>query len=298
MQHQHLNEPTNDQLPSGDIAAVAGTSFKPQHAQDIDQEPGQVAWFEVHPENYMVAGGPRLAQLEALRNRFPVSLHGVGLSLGSGERPNEAHLGALRELVDRFEPGLVSEHLAWSSHEGIYLADLLPPALTETVLSGVVDAIDRTQEKLGRQILIENPSWYLPRPDVWLSELQFLSEMTQRSGCGLLVDVNNIFVSAHNLNFDAEIYVDAIPGAAVGEIHLAGYSIDRNNGESVLIDSHGAPVDEAVWALYARLINRIGPKPTLIEWDTDLPDWQVLRGEAEKANEKMGQSINLTRRAS
>lgn len=269
---------------AAEIPALAGTSFKAEHAAGIAADAGGVGWFEVHPENYMVAGGPRLAQLEALRAEYPLSMHGVGLSLGAGEPPDENHLAALRGLVERFEPGLVSEHLAWSSHDGLYLADLLPCALTSAVLNGVVDAIDRTQAALGRQILIENPSSYVPRPDAWLPEIQFLGEVAARSGCGLLMDVNNIFVSAHNLGFDANAYVDAVPGAAVGEIHLAGYSVDLNHGDPILLDTHGATVADEVWALYARLVRRIGAKPTLVEWDTDLPQWPVLRREAERAN--------------
>ncbi len=283
---------------SAGIRDVAGTSFKAQHAEAIAMSPGPVEWFEVHPENYMVEGGPRLAQLEALRRDFGLSLHGVGLSLGSGQGPNDEHLGRLRRLIDRFQPGLVSEHLAWSSYDGLYLADLLPPALTESLLEAVVNALDRTQTALGRQILIENPSWYLPRPNDWLAELEFLREMARRSGCGLLIDVNNIYVSAFNLKFNAAEYVDAIPGDLVGEIHLAGFSVDDNEGDPLLIDSHGAPVDDAVWSLYERLLCHIGPRPSLIEWDNDLPEWTVLRQEAMKANDKMGRIQALARRAS
>ncbi len=283
---------------TNNIPALAGTSFKPQHASGIDHDPGAVAWFEVHPENYMVAGGPRLAQLEAMRAQFPLSLHGVGMSLGAGELPDQQHLQALRQLVDRFQPGLVSEHLAWSSHDDLYLADLLPSALTRSVLDGVVNAIDQTQQTLGRQILIENPSSYLPRPDSWLSEIQFLDEVTQRSGCGLLMDVNNVFVSAHNLGLDASEYIDAIPADAVGEIHLAGHSLDDNDGDPILIDSHGARVSDQVWTLYQRLIGRIGPRPTLVEWDTDLPDWSVLREEAHHANQHIHAVSQAQRKAS
>ncbi len=283
---------------TNDIPARSGTSFKPEHASGIDNDPGEVAWFEVHPENYMVAGGPRLAQLEALRAHFPLSLHGVGMSLGAGELPDQQHLQALGKLVDRFQPGLVSEHLAWSSHDGLYLADLLPSALTRSVLDGVVNAIDMTQQTLRRQILIENPSSYLPRPDSWLPEIQFLSEVAQRSGCDLLIDVNNVFVSAHNLGFDASDYIDAIPADAVGEIHLAGHSVDDNDGDPILIDSHGARVSDEVWTLYERLIRRIGPRPTLVEWDTDLPDWSVLREEAHLANKHILQATQAQRKAS
>lgn len=284
-------------LPA-EIPPSAGTSFKPQHAVDIEQSAGEVAWFEVHPENYMVEGGPRLAQLEALRAEYPLSLHGVSMSLGAGELPDDHHLERLRKLVDHFQPGRVSEHLAWSSHDGLYLADLLPAALTTEVLEGVINAIDKTQTTLGREILIENPSSYLPRPDSWLSELQFLVEVAKRSGCGLLMDVNNVFVSAHNLGFDAADYIDAIPHDLVGEIHLAGHSIDRNDSDPILIDSHCSPVSDEVWALYQRLINRIGPQPTLIEWDTDIPQWAELRDQAHKANDYLRQAQPLEKRAS
>ena len=269
------------------IPPRVGTSFKSEHAPGIGEDVGPVSWFEVHPENYMVAGGPRLAQLEALRTDFPLSLHGVGLSLGAGEPPDADHLARLRTLIDRFEPGLVSEHLAWTNHDGLYFADLLPSALTGATLAGLVDAIDATQEALGRSILIENPSSYLPRPDSWLPEIQFLTELAERSGCGLLMDVNNVFVSAHNLGFDAAEYIDAVPGAAVGEIHLAGHSLDINDGDPILIDTHGAAVAEPVWNLYERLVNRIGPRPTLVEWDTDLPSWSTLRAEAGLASERL-----------
>ncbi len=283
---------------STEVPASSGTSFKPEHAANICEDPGSAAWFEVHPENYMVAGGPRLAQLEALRADYPLSLHGVGLSLGGGDPPDEAHLAALHALVARFEPGLVSEHLAWSSHDGLYLADLLPAALTTATLTSVTNAIDRTQSALGRQILIENPSSYVPRPHTWLPETQFLTEVAQRSGCALLVDVNNIYVSAHNLGFDARDYVDALAGAPVGEIHLAGHSLDPNDGDPILIDTHGAAVADEVWALYRRLIRLIGPTPTLIEWDTDLPAWPTLRGEADRASEHMRQATAVERVAS
>ena len=282
----------------GEIPTAAGTSFKPEHASGIAESPGVVAWFEVHPENYMVAGGPRLAQLEALRRDYPLSLHGVGLSLGGGEQPDPAHLARLRALVERFEPGLVSEHIAWSAHDGLYFADLLPSALTRAVLDGIVDAIDATQEALGRRILVENPSSYLPRPQNWLPEVECLAEIAARSGCGLLLDVNNVFVSAHNLGFDAADYIDAVPGRAVGEIHLAGHSLDPNDGDPILIDSHGAAVAAEVWVLYERLLRRIGPRPTLVEWDTDLPEWASLRDEAELVAARLERAATGLREAS
>ncbi len=280
------------------IPRRVGTSFKPEHAPGIAEDAGPVSWFEVHPENYMVAGGPRLAQLEALRRDFPLSLHGVGLSLGAGESPDAGHLARLRTLIDRFEPGLVSEHLAWTDHDGLYFADLLPSALTGAALAGLVDAVDATQQALGRTILIENPSSYLPRPDSWLPEIQFLTELAERSGCGLLMDVNNVFVSAHNLGFDAAEYIDAVPSQVVGEIHLAGHSLDVNDGDPILIDTHGAAVAEPVWNLYERLVNRIGARPTLVEWDTDLPSWSTLRAEAGLASARLRRASGGLRVAS
>ncbi len=283
----HQTRPPGERWPQSHsgIPPSAGTSFKPLHADGIADEPGDAAWFEVHPENYMVAGGPRLRQLEALRADFPLSLHGVGLSLGAGERPDAEHLGKLRTIVERFEPGLVSEHVAWSSYDGLYMADLLPTAFTQATLTGLVDAIDATQEALGLRILIENPASYLPRPESWISEVEFIVEAAQRSGCGLLVDVNNIHVSAHNLDFDPRAYVDALPAQAIREIHVADHDTDHNDGDPVLIDTHGGPVAETVWALYRRLVRRIGRRPTLVEWDTDIPGWPVLRAQAALAND-------------
>lgn len=283
MPSQHTSNARPRRHAAG-VPASAGVGFKPQHVQAIAAEPGEVAWFEVHAENYMVAGGPRLAQLETLRAGYPLSLHGVGLSLGAGEPPDPDHLRALRTLVDRFEPGLVSEHLAWSTHDGLYLADLLPAAFTAATLNGLVAAIDATQEALGRQILIENPASYLPRPDGWLPEVEFIAEAARRSGCGLLVDVNNVHVSAHNLRFDAGAYVDALPAHAIAEIHLAGHALDPDEDDPVLIDNHGATVADPVWALYERLVARTGARPTLVEWDTDVPEWPVLREQARLAN--------------
>jgi uncharacterized protein len=280
------------------MPALAGVGYKPQHAQAIADDPGAVGWFEVHAENYMVSGGPRPAQLEALRARYPLSLHGVGLSLGSGEMPDRDHLQALRTLVDRFEPALVSEHLAWSSHDGLYLADLLPVAFTDATLNGVVAAIGAIEEALGRRILIENPASYLPRPEGWLAEVDFIGEAARRSGCGLLVDVNNVHVSGFNLGFDAAGYLDALPADGIGEIHLAGHAMDANDGDPVLIDDHGAAVDDAVWTLYERLVARTGPRPTLIDWDNHVPEWPVLREQARLANVRARAARQRVRMAS
>ncbi len=261
----------------------AGASFKGEHAEAVFGDGPDIGWFEVHPENYMVAGGPRLAMLEALREAWPLSLHGVGLSLGGAERLDRDHLAALRALADRFEPGLVSEHIAWSAHGGVWFADLLPPSLSAAGLDRLCDNVDEMQEALGRPVLIENPASYLVLPDGEMDELSFVVEAARRTGCGLLVDVNNIHVSAVNTGLDADTYVDAIPGALVGEIHLAGFTVDDAGGDRLLIDSHGAAVDGAVWRLYDRLIGRIGARPTLVEWDKDIPGWDVLFAEAKKA---------------
>jgi uncharacterized protein (UPF0276 family) len=274
------------------FAPGVGVGFKASHADAIRAEPGTVQWFEVHPENYMVAGGPRLRQLEELRTSFPLSLHGVGLSLGGVEPPDRDHLKALRDLVRRFEPALVSEHIAWSSHDGIYLADLLPVGLSEDALKRLVRSIDITQNALGRQILIENPARYLRLPGDEMDEAEFLAQAAQQSGCGLLVDVNNVYVGAHNLGFDGAALLDALPAHLIGEIHLAGHAPDSADA-SLLIDNHGAPVADAVWRLYARLIGRIGRRPTLIEWDTDVPAWPVLRAEAERAENAMVEAAPL-----
>ena len=268
---------------SSRIPARAGVGFKGEHAGTVCADLPDVGWFEVHPENYMVAGGPRPAVLEELRANYPLSLHGVGMSLGGAERLDSDHLGALRGLIERFEPGLVSEHIAWSAHGGVWFADLLPPSLSQAGLDRLCDNIDEMQDALGRSILIENPASYLVLPDRDRDEVAFVVEAAQRTGCGLLVDVNNIYVSAQNVGTDAEAYIDAIPGDRIGEIHLAGFTVDDASGERLLIDSHGATVDAAVWRLYDRLIARVGARPTLVEWDKDIPAWEVLYAEATKA---------------
>ena len=269
---------------SSPVPSRAGVSFKGEHAEAVCGDRPDIGWFEVHPENYMVAGGPRLATLEAVREAYPLSLHGVGLSLGGAERLDREHLAALRALVERYRPGLVSEHIAWSAHGGVWFADLLPPSLNRAALDRLCDNIDEMQEALGRPILIENPASYLILPDCEIDELAFIVEAARRTGCGLLVDVNNIHVSAVNTGIDAEAYVDAVPDGLIGEIHLAGFSVDDAGTERLLIDSHGAAVDDAVWRLYARLIERVGARPTLVEWDKDIPAWDALYAEALKAD--------------
>jgi uncharacterized protein (UPF0276 family) len=261
---------------------TAGLGFKARHLDEVltARDPG--LWFEVHAENYMVDGGPRLAALAAVRDRHPVSLHAVGLSLASEAAPEADYLDRLARLVDRFEPIAVSDHLAWQKHNGVHHADFLPFPRTGAALSRVADNIDRAQARLGRPILVENPSLYIDPRGHEMSEAEFMGALCARTGCGLLVDVNNLFVSARNLGFRAEDALDAIPAHAVGEVHLAGHALDE--GGELLIDTHGAPVAEAVWALWRRLIDRIGPRPTLIERDDDIPPFAVLMAERHRAD--------------
>lgn len=263
----------------------AGLSLKPEHYADACGAVADGLWFEVHPENYMVDGGPRLAWLAAVRERRPLSLHGVALSLAADAPPDAGHLRRLRALVDRFEPALVSEHLAWSAWRGAYHPDLLPFPRSRAALERVADNVGRTQDALGRPIAVENPSHYLPLDGHDMSELEFLGELCRRTGCGLLLDVNNVFVSAANLGFDPQAYLDAVPGERVVEIHLAGHEPDASLGADLLIDSHGAEVSEPVWRLYERLVRRIGPRPTLIERDQALPSFAQLMRERRRAHD-------------
>lgn len=269
-----------DQTGAG-LPAKPGVGYKPQHLQAILAEAGPVGWLEVHAENYMGAGGRPLAQLRHLAERFPISVHGVGLSIG-GEGPLDAdHLSRLKHLCGWLNPASFSEHLAWSTHDGAFLNDLLPLPYTPVTLARVCDHIDQVQETLGRRMLLENPSTYLAFAETTLSEVDFLSEISRRTGCGLLLDVNNVHVSGVNQGFDPATYLDAFPLHLVGEVHLGGHDVDQDDqGKPLLIDSHGAPVVDPVWALYGRVIRRAGPLPTLIEWDNDVPDWPVLAAEA------------------
>lgn len=260
----------------------AGLGLKADHYEAAYDCAARGLWFEVHPENYMIDGGPRLAWLETIGSRHPLSLHGVSLSLAADCAPDSEHLKRLKALAERVQPALISEHLAWSTWRGQYHADLLPFPRTEDALQRIIDNIQRTQECLGRRIAIENPSHYLQLPGHQFSEIEFLAEVSSRSGCGLLLDINNVFLSAHNMGYDANAYVDAFPGDAIMEIHLAGHSVDPG-GTSLLIDSHDAPVAEPVWALYRRLIRRVGPRPTLIERDEHIPPFGELLLERDRA---------------
>lgn len=264
-------------------ALTAGIGLKPQHYDAALACPAHGLWFEVHPENYLVAGGPRLAWLEAIRARHPLSLHGVSLSLAADARPDAVHLARLADLTRRTEPALISEHLAWSVWKGVYHPDLLPFPRTREALVRIAGNISIAQETLKRPIAIENPSHYLVIDGHEWSEIDFLDELTRRTGCGLLLDVNNVYVSARNLGFDAAQYLDSFPAGAIMEIHLAGHSQDPNLGAALLIDSHDAPVSAEVWALYERLIRRIGPRPTVIERDNNLPAFDALLDERARA---------------
>ena len=265
--------------------ARAGVGYKPVHLDGILAEPDIIGWLEVHAENYMGDGGPQLAQLKFLRERFPISCHGVGLSIGSEGPLDQEHLLRLKKLVNWLEPALFSEHLAWSTHDMGYMNDLLPVPYNEASLSKVVEHIDQVQDVIGRQMMLENPSLYLAFEQSTMSEIEFLSEIVKRTGCGLLLDVNNVFVSAVNQQTSAEEYLATFPIEHIGEIHLGGHEAQEDDyGDPLLIDSHNNPVVDPVWALFDTLIARTGPLPTLIEWDNDIPTWDVLANEARLAD--------------
>lgn len=281
---------TNDSLASivsQPIPLRAGISLKPEHAPGILEGPAIDGWFEAHAENYMGAGGAPHRFLTAIRERYPLSLHGVGLSIGSEDGLSREHLMRLAAVVRRYEPGLVSEHLAWSTHGGQYLNDLLPLPYTLRTLTRVALHVDEVQVALRRKILIENPSTYVRFKDDEFPETEFLRALVRRTGCELLLDVNNVYVSAQNHGFDAATYLDAFPLEHVGEIHLAGH-VPHADDPALLIDTHDRAVADPVWALYSRVIARTGPIPTLIEWDNDIPALEILAGEAAHANQVMG----------
>lgn len=263
-----------------DACMGAGLGLKAEHYEQAQACAAPGLWFEVHPENYMVAG-PRLAWLESIAERHPLSLHGVSLSLAADHLPDADHLYRLKALVNRVQPMLISEHLAWSTWQGQYHPDLLPFPRSHAALLRIVENIHFAQDILARPLAIENPSHYLHLDGHEYSEIEFLSELAQRTGCNLLLDINNVHVSAHNMGFDANTYLDAFPAHLIREIHLAGYSHDANS--SLLIDSHDAPISEEVWALYHHLLHRIGPRPTLIERDDQVPPFEALLSERNRA---------------
>lgn len=276
--------PVGPHLPKHEIAGLAGTSFKHQHLQAILADDACGGFFEIHAENYMGAGGPPHAALARIRQDFPVSLHGVCMSIGGPQPLDKAHLGRFKALVDRYEPALVSEHLAWSTHETTFYNDLLPLPYTEATVARVSDHIDEVQDAIGRPLLLENPSTYVTFQDSTMSETAFIRELVKRTGCRLLLDINNVFVSATNQGYSALAYLDDFPLEHVGEIHLAGHAEQQDDeGDLLLIDSHDGPVADAVWKLYDIVIARVGAIPTLIEWDSAIPDWPVLKREATAA---------------
>jgi uncharacterized protein (UPF0276 family) len=266
--------------PNTAMFARAGIGLRTPHYQAIFDEAPGVSFLEVHSENFFGDGGQPLNYLARFRADYPISTHGVGLSLGSGDRLDPAHLRKLKRLVDAIDPALVSEHLCWGAVAGCHLNDLLPLPYTTEALDCVVAHVLETQDTLKRKILVENVSSYLQFNDSTIPEWEFVREVARRAGCGILLDVNNVYVNAVNHDFDPLIYLDAIPVGSVGEIHLAGF---QDTGE-ILIDTHSAPVCDEVWALYEYAIARFGPVPTLIEWDTDIPALDVLLAEAGKAN--------------
>lgn len=267
------------------IPDTAGIGLREPHMAAFLAAGMPASWVEVHSENYMVPGGPRLANLERVRRDRPVSCHGVGLSLGTAEGLDLAHLDRLRALFDRVEPGLVSEHLSWSVVDGVYLNDLLALPYTEESLELTRRNIETAQEIIGRPLLIENPSSYIAFAATEISEPEFLTQLVRRTGCGILLDVNNVYVSSRNIGFDPYRYIDAIPAEMVGQYHLAGHAEVDIGSERLIIDDHGSRVCEAVWRLFDYTLARIGPRPTLIEWDTRLPDLPVLLDEARLADE-------------
>jgi uncharacterized protein (UPF0276 family) len=262
----------------------AGAGLKHEHAEDILNGPRLVDFFEVHAENYMGAGGPPHRLLRRIREDYPLSIHGVGLSIGGAGPLDREHLGRLKRLIDIYEPAAFSEHLAWSTHDGVFLNDLLPLPYNRISLAHVCSHVEQVQDALGVRMLLENPSTYVAFGASTMSEVEFLRSAARRTGCGLLLDVNNVHVSAVNHGFDAAAYIDEFPIEAVGEIHLAGFAEDRDDeGARLLIDDHGRAVSDTVWDLYRRAIARSRPIPTLIEWDNNVPSFETLAGEVARA---------------
>ena len=268
------------------LPARAGIGLRSPHIAEVLATRPALPWLEVHPENYL-GGGPAVRALHAVRREYPLSFHAVGLSVGSADGVDRRHLGRIKSLVDRFEPALVSEHLAWSQAGGAYVNHLLPLPYTEESLAAVCRNVDEVQTTLGRRILVENPSGYLRFAASTIPEAEFLAALAGRTGCGLLCDVNNIHVTAQNLGLDPDAYLATLPRGAVEEIHLAGHSVNDADGQTLLIDDHGSPVGPAVWMLYEHSLRRFGALPTLVEWDTDIPPLDVLLEEARRADSRL-----------
>ncbi|MGI9425271.1 MAG: MNIO family bufferin maturase [Hyphomicrobiaceae bacterium] len=272
------NQPITSLPPS------AGVGLKAEHYGDILDGRPQIGWFEVHPENYMGRGGPPHRFLAAIRSRYPLSLHGVGLSIGSAGALDQDHLERLKGLIDRYEPASFSEHLAWSTHDNVFLNDLLPLPYTAETLRIVSEHVDQVQTHIGRMMLLENPATYVVFASSTYDEIDFLTEIAGRSGCGLLLDINNAYVSCTNHACEPETYIDRFPLDLVGEIHLAGHAEDHDDlGNRLLIDAHDRAVVDDVWSLFRRTIGKSGPLPTLIEWDNEIPEWSTLFAESQKA---------------
>lgn len=279
-------------------SAIVGVGLKPGHVGQILREGAPLEFFEIHAENYLVAGGPYLRHLQRIRERFALSIHGVGLSIGGAGPLDRAHLDQLDRLLRRFEPQWFSEHLAWSSHGGQFYNDLLPLPYNRATLTRVCEHVHQVQERLGRRLLLENPSTYVEFAASTLDEGGFLAEVVRRTGCGLLLDVNNAYVSAVNQGRDPWELIAALPPAAIGEIHLAGFAQDRDAaGDRLLIDSHGAPVADAVWALYGLTLDHLGPRPTLIERDQAIPALAVLLAEAAQARSALDTAMRVAKEA-
>lgn len=286
------------------IPARAGVGLKGEHVASILETDADIGFFEVHAENYMGAGGLPHAQLGAIRERYALSVHGVGMSIGGEGGIDDGHLARFKAVVECYRPALVSEHLAWSTHDDVFFNDLLPVPYTDATLARVVDHVGRVQDAIGRQVLIENPSTYIVFAESDWAEVDFMAEIARRSGCGLLLDVNNVFVSATNHGYGARDYLRHYPLHLVQEIHLAGHASDSDEkGRDLLIDAHDREVADSVWDLYRLVLARTGPLPTLVEWDNDVPEWPVLAREAAKAdailgsNRAMGASAGLVERA-
>jgi len=285
-------------FPALGVSGLAGSSFKHEHLASILDEGRQRHFFEVHAENYMGHGGPPHRALEAVRRDHPVSLHGVCMSIGGSQPLDQAHLARFRALVARYEPALVSEHLAWSTHRTTYFNDLLPLPYNEATLSRVCDHIDQVQDAIQRPLLLENPSTYLAFNESTMAETEFIRRVAERTGCGLLLDINNVFVSATNHGFSALEHLSQFPISRVGEIHLAGHAEQTDDeGDLLLIDSHDGPVADAVWKLYEIVIGRCGPVPTLVEWDSNIPDWPILKADAAAAQAILDRNQSSVRHA-
>ena len=285
--------PASQAYDRGSIPARAGIGLRAVHHDALLAERPAVGWLEAHSENYFADGGAQLEYLTKLRELYPLSLHGVGLSLGSADELNSDHLWRLKRLVTRFEPGLVSEHVCWGAIGGVHLNDLLPLPYSAEALRHLVNRVSQLQDVLGRQVLLENVSSYLQYTSSEMTEWEFLAALADESGCGLLLDVNNVYVSARNHGFDPREFITRIPAGLVGEIHLAGHSVNRYGAREILIDTHSTHVCTAVWELYEFAVARCGPVPTLIEWDTEIPALCVLVAEARAAEDRLEQALGL-----